>query len=174
MFKTIHLQNPKIQYLTLILVTILSLAGYLLLSSTQHGPGFPLDDSWIHQAYARNLAQFGEWAFIPGQPSAGSTSPLWSALLSIGYLLNLNHFTFTFFLGWLVLLGISLLGMSLFNHLLPNRPLWSLTAGLFLALEWHLVWAAASGMETLLFCPPRPGCPCPADFSLIPKNYPPL
>jgi hypothetical protein len=151
MFKTTLLQNPKIQYLTLILVTILSIAGYLLLSSTQHGPGFPLDDSWIHQAYARNLAHLGEWAFIPGQPSAGSTSPLWSALLSIGYLLNLAPFTFTYFLGWLVLLGISLLGMSLFNHLLPNRPLWSLTAGLFLALEWHLVWAAASGMETLLF-----------------------
>jgi hypothetical protein len=151
MFKTTLLQNSKIQYLILILLTLFSLAGYLLLSSTQHGPGFPLDDSWIHQAYARNLAQLGEWAFIPGQPSAGSTSPLWSALLSIGYLLKLAPYTFTFFLGWLVLLGISLLGMSLFNHLLPNHLLWSLTAGLFLALEWHLVWAAASGMETLLF-----------------------
>ncbi len=40
------------------------------------GAGFPLDDAWIHQVYARNLALHGQWAFVLGQPSAGSTSPL--------------------------------------------------------------------------------------------------
>ncbi len=47
-------------------------------------PGFPLDDAWIHQTYARNLALLAEWAFIPGQLSAGSTSPLWTILLAPG------------------------------------------------------------------------------------------
>jgi hypothetical protein len=58
---------------------------YLLASYFNYGIGFPLDDSWIHQTYARNLAQRGEWAFRPGIPSAGSTAPLWSALLAIGF-----------------------------------------------------------------------------------------
>ena len=61
-----------------------SVSAYLLASMFQRGPGFPLDDAWIHQTYARNLATLGEWSFVPGQPSAGSTAPLWSLLLSIG------------------------------------------------------------------------------------------
>jgi hypothetical protein len=44
--------------------------------------GFPLDDGWIHQTYARNLAEYGQWAYLPGTISGGSTSPLWTLLLS--------------------------------------------------------------------------------------------
>ena len=33
----------------------------------------------------------------------------------------------------------------------PGKPWLAMASGLFLCLEWHLVWAAASGMETLLF-----------------------
>ncbi|HET7144352.1 MAG TPA: hypothetical protein VFI68_10065, partial [Anaerolineales bacterium] len=60
---------------------------YLLTSQAAYGIGFPLDDSWIHQTYARNLALRAEWAFRPGTPSAGSTAPLWSVLLAIGFLI---------------------------------------------------------------------------------------
>ena len=63
---------------------------YLLASYSTFSIGFPLDDSWIHQTYARNLALRGEWAFRPGLPSAGSTSPLWSALLALGFLVGLS------------------------------------------------------------------------------------
>src|SRR5512138_2254022 len=50
---------------------------YVITSARTFRIGYPLDDAWIHQTYARNLALHGEWAFIPGRPSAGSTSPLW-------------------------------------------------------------------------------------------------
>ncbi len=72
--------------LIIALAVILIAVIYLLASQFTYAIGFPLDDSWIHQTYARNLAQNGEWAFRPGIPSAGSTAPLWSALLALGFL----------------------------------------------------------------------------------------
>lgn len=113
--------------------------------------GFPLDDGWIHQTYARNLAQSGQLAFVPGVPSAGSTAPLWSLLLSAGYLINAP------FLEWAYGLGIGSLALSAWmmarisRHLFPDRQQLSVMVGLFCVFEWHLVWAAVSGMETMLF-----------------------
>lgn len=124
--------------------------GYLTASSALAGPGYPLDDSWIHQTYARNLGEQGEWAFLPGIPSAGSTAPLWSVLLAAGYALNLPPMTWTFCLGGLCLFGAAFTGERLFRSLSPGAA-WRIPfAGLFLTGEWHLAWAAVSGMETLL------------------------
>jgi hypothetical protein len=129
----------------------ISLGGYLLASSLYFRVGFPLDDAWIHQTYARNMALRGEWAFLPGQPSAGSTSPLWTALLTPGFWVGAGPLAWAFFGGWLILSSIGLYGMRIQRHLTVTGNSAALAAGLFLCLEWHLVWAAASGMETLLF-----------------------
>jgi hypothetical protein len=77
-----------------------SLGGYLLASALVYRVGFPLDDAWIHQTYARNLALRSEWAFLPGEPSAGSTAPLWSALLAVGHVFR-RSYVWTYLLGWL-------------------------------------------------------------------------
>jgi hypothetical protein len=133
------------------LAALLSLGLYLHFSSLTLHLGFPLDDAWIHQTYARNLVEYGQWSFIPGQPSAGSTAPLWSAILAIGYALRLGPYIWTYFLGWLALWAISIAGYCGFRILSPDHANWALWAALGLVLEWHLVWAAGSGMETLLF-----------------------
>ncbi len=39
---------------------------------------FPLDDSFIHLQFARNLAEGHGFAYNPGVPVAGSTAPLWT------------------------------------------------------------------------------------------------
>ncbi len=137
--------------LLIIAGTVLGIALiYLLASQVTYAIGFPLDDSWIHQTYARNLAANGEWAFRTGIPSAGSTSPLWSAFLAIGFLLHLSPYFWTFFLGILILFALAAVCewsvRKLIDSYQPRFP-W---AGIFIALEWHLVWAAMSGMETLL------------------------
>jgi hypothetical protein len=123
---------------------------YLLTSKVTYGIGFPLDDSWIHQTYARNLALRAEWAFRPGIPSAGSTSPLWSALLALGFLLHLSPYLWTYFLGAVTLFALAAISewavRNLIDSYRPNFP-W---VGLFIVFEWHLAWAAMSGMETLL------------------------
>ncbi len=148
----IHLDRKSIRFCFLLAcLAAISIGGYLIFSAVSCRIGFPLDDAWIHQTYARNLALRGEWAFTPGQPSAGSTAPLWSALLSPGYQVGLSPYVWTFLLGWATLLAIGLAGWRCFPALQPGKPAWALASGLLLILEWHLVWAAASGMETLLF-----------------------
>jgi hypothetical protein len=138
-------------YIPLAILSLLSIAGYLISSRLNYGIGFPLDDAWIHQTYARNLGQLGEWAFIPGQPSAGSTSPLWSGLIAAGYILRLGPYIWTFFLGWVTLFGIAVIGMWIYPRLSLKNKHWLWPLALVLIFEWHLVWAAASGMETCLF-----------------------
>lgn len=133
-----------------LLLLAMCAALVVLYVGTANG-GFPLDDSWIHQVYGRNLAQTGQWAFVPGQPSAASTSPLYTVLLSIGYKLNISYRFWTHLLGGLALFVTALVGARMAERLMPEQRFAGLLAGVVIALAWHLVWAAASGMETMLF-----------------------
>ena len=132
--------------LALVLVTIYVLAA---------GGGFPLDDSWIHQTYGRNLALNGEWAFLPGEPSAASTSPLYTVLLAIGYLLRIPYKLWTHGLGVAALTITAMLGARLADRLITGKQSPEKNAGLITGLAlittWHLLWASAAGMETMLF-----------------------
>ncbi len=125
---------------------------YLAVSVWDYGiVGFPLDDAWIHQVYARNLARSGQLAFVPGVPSAGSTAPLWTFLLSLGYLFHFPYQVWTYSLG-LIFLGLSGQTIARLTGLLfPGQRQLGLMVGLFCVLEWHMIWVAMSGMETILF-----------------------
>ena len=76
--------------LIIALATIISTSFYFMWSYIYFKIGYPLDDSWIYQTYARNLNEFGEWSFIPGTQSGGSTGPLWVVFIVLGYFLNIN------------------------------------------------------------------------------------
>lgn len=135
--------------LILLLLALLSVVGYLLLSQRLEGPGFPLDDAWIHQTYARSVAQSGHWAFQAGRASAGSTSPGWTALLVPGHLLAVPPVLWTSLLGAGLLAVTAALTDLWLRRRVGLKANWSLLAAAAVALEWHLVWAALSGMETL-------------------------
>lgn len=115
------------------------------------GGGFPLDDSWIHQVYGRNLAQTGRWAFIPGQQSAASTSPLYTVVLAVGYVLNVPYELWAHLMGVLALASAGMLAARMAEKVLADVRFVGEVAGVTVILTWHLVWAAASGMETMLF-----------------------
>jgi hypothetical protein len=136
--------------LVIAFIALVAVGFYLYISASIFRIGFPLDDTWIHLTYARNLAEHGEWAFRLGERSAGSTAPLWTLLLSIGFLLHLAPYIWTFFLGWVVLTLVGLLAENIacknIKTYKPRVP-W---VGLFFILAWHLTWSAVSGMETLL------------------------
>src|SRR5262245_11580568 len=112
-------------------------------------PGFPLDDSWIHLHFARNLAEGLGFAYNPGAPVAGSTAPLWTVLLAAtGIVLGASL--------WMAkVLGVVAAGVA---AILTRRAAvaWSASRGAALAaavaLSWSgpLAWGALSGMEVAL------------------------
>ncbi|MFH1186485.1 MAG: hypothetical protein V1755_15855 [Chloroflexota bacterium] len=126
------------------------IAAYVLASAWSYRLGFPLDDSWIHATYARNLAQNREWAFQLGQPSAGSTAPLWTLLLVPGYWIGLAPPWWSHILGLSTLLVLGVVAEAATRRLIESYRSRIPWVGLFVVSEWHMLWAAASGMETLL------------------------
>jgi hypothetical protein len=130
---------------------LLVVALYVGLSAAGAGPGFPLDDGWIHQTYARNLARTGRWEYMPGVVSAGSTAPIWTVWLTVGHLLGIPIFWWAFGSGALCLAWLATAAAGLWRSLWPARAPAARWAGLAIIFTWPLIWAAGSGMETLLF-----------------------
>lgn len=139
------------EIIILCVACLVSLGVYLTYSHWLRGPGLPLDDAWIHQTYAKNLAQSGRWEFQRGMNSGGSTGPVWGFLLSIFHVFSFSPLTGAYILGYLSLLGVVMIGSLVVRRMMPEKEPFPILAGILLAFEWHLVWAAGSGMETLLF-----------------------
>ena len=114
------------------------------------GWGFPLDDSWIHLQFARNLRAGQGFSFNPGELSAGSTAPLWTLVLSL-----------LFRFPWDPLLSVKVVGAVLLavNGWLTWEVAraaglerrWALLAGVTMVLTPRLLWASLSGMEVMLY-----------------------
>ncbi|HXT49724.1 MAG TPA: hypothetical protein VN811_01705, partial [Thermoanaerobaculia bacterium] len=104
----------------------------------------------IHLQFARNLAAGEGLSYNPGELVAGSTAPLWTALLSIGFLVHLPAMVWAKLLGaachLLVVAGTWRLGREL-----GLRPWWACVAAGLTATTSVLVWSALSGMEIPLF-----------------------
>lgn len=113
-------------------------------------PAFPLDDSWIHLEFARNLAAGQGLSFEPGELVTGSTAPLWTLLLGVLALLPGSP------LGWAKAAGVAFhltataLTFRLGRELDLGRGLAAFAAVLTALTSW-LVWSALSGMEIPLF-----------------------
>jgi hypothetical protein len=154
----VWLMNGRRRLALLGLVTALVVTVYAL---ANHTLGFPLDDAWIHQDFARTLAQHGIFAYASGRSGAGSTSPLWVLLLTPAQLLPGGAplwlvIAWADALGVLALFGLAWATSSLAELWLADvdtrlRSLGALAAGIVVITEWHLTWAALSGMETMLF-----------------------
>ncbi|MBI5929697.1 MAG: hypothetical protein HY862_10335 [Chloroflexi bacterium] len=146
---------------------------YLSLGLTaSHGPLLmPLDDTYIHFQYARQMASAEPYVYSPGDdPTSGATSFLYTPLLAIGYLLGFHSLSLAYWAVAIGLLSLLLSAWLIFRLMMESpvakRPLDPLfeQGGEHQAMWWvallitlaYIVtgattWAAVSGMETMLF-----------------------
>ena len=127
----------------LILKSALSINGYL---------GFPLDDPWIHLTFAKNLAKYFSFSYFKNEMvTAGSTSPIYTMLLSIGFFISNNEFIISYFLG----IGLFIFAVIYFYKLssldFNKENIFALLlTAIFVADKW-MNFISISGMETTMF-----------------------
>jgi hypothetical protein len=120
--------------------------------SSNGASGFPLDDSWIHLQFARNLHDFGAFSFFGhDMVTAGSTSPLYTFLLAIAFFLTTNEFLMSYALGVAAHAAGAFVLYTVLTEDYRADTLVALSISILFALHGRLLWAAASGMETTLF-----------------------
>jgi hypothetical protein len=142
--------RPRYADVAVVLAAVVPLTLFVLRERQLAGvAGFPLDDSWIHLHFARNLAEGAGFSYNPGVPVAGSTAPLWTLLLAAGAVVA----------GPSVALAKSLgVAATVAAGVLTRRaavawgaaPVVALAAGVALVWTGPLTWGALSGMEVSL------------------------
>ncbi len=109
---------------------------------------FPLDDAYIHFVFARNTAHGDFFAYNPGTPVAGTTSPLWVLLMVPAYWLGIAPELWAYLWGWLLLALSGVLAYRFAREFMSDRfAIWS---GLLVVSSGRLVYGAMSGMEMTL------------------------
>jgi hypothetical protein len=155
-------ENPRLErgdwpwLVSLLLVGCLALTAFALdayyFTGGQGGVtgGVPLDDAWIHFQFARNLARGDGLSFNPGQPTSGSTAPLWTLLLTGVYLAGGD-----FPIAGQTLSAACYLAMLAATYVLgkqlTSRRWAAWLAGMVVALNGRMIWAGLSALEICLF-----------------------
>lgn len=117
--------------------------------STAGTYGFPLDDSWIHAQFARNLALGNGFSYNPGVPVSGSTAPLWTLLTAAGYLVTGDPVLTGKLIG-VLFLALTVFFVYTLVRAISNDPREALFAAVMTGALPRLVWASLSGMEVTL------------------------
>lgn len=85
---------------------------------------YPLDDSYIHLAVARTLAQTGVWGVNPWHFASASSSPGWTLMLAVVARLFGSHLMTPIVLNLMFVVGVMFTVDYGFDRLAPKGPLW--------------------------------------------------
>lgn len=110
---------------------------------------FTGDDTFIHLVFARNIATGQGFAFNPGEPTYGASSPLWVLLLAASSLIT-HEFFWTARVMSLLFSICAVISVFAFAYRVTNRFAVSLGAAMAFAIDPHFAKFAFSGMETSL------------------------
>ncbi len=136
-----------------LVVTLFTSIHYIAVQLSSTSIGFNLDDSWIHLEYARSIYEGRAWEYSPGTPSTGSTSPLWSIILSSIFLFTSDVISIV----WGVVI-ISIIFYTLctfligefFYSIYPSKLISFSSMAAFVFIPSN-TWLMLSGMEYPIF-----------------------
>lgn len=140
--------NFIVQLVPILLALLLALVYFTLSRPGGSGVLLGLDDGYIHARLGQNLARTGVLGINPGEGGGGSSSLLWTALLTFLAFWHIPADVAALLLGF-----ASLGGMVWAVCRLARRyvgPWGAFAVGLFIALGGQHLALALSGMETLL------------------------
>jgi hypothetical protein len=128
----------------------LALTAVLLTLSLRANEGslvYGLDDAYIHMAIAKNFAQYGVWGVTPDGFTSATSSPAWTLLLSLTYLIFGVNDVAPLILNILCALAI----LILVNRAFADSPAWyRLLVMLMLIFCTPFMFLVFIGMEHLL------------------------
>lgn len=113
---------------------------------------FPLDDPWIHLTFAKNIAEYHSFSYFKNELStAGSTSPLYTIILAVGFIFTSNEMILSYALGifFFVAGAISIYYLSR-KEFGAHSILAIFVVLLFISDKW-MSFISVSGMETTLY-----------------------
>lgn len=112
------------------------------------GTVVPVDDDYVVYRYARNLIEFGEYAFNRGGVSVeGVTSPLWLGICALGVFIGATPALWTAILGTASAAGLAWCTARAGTHSLRRGLAW--LPGLLVALSPAVAWHARAGLGTV-------------------------
>ena len=151
----INLKNPQILLIGIALAVLSAILAvyYVIYAFKTNGYyGFPLDDPWIHLTFAKNFAEYFSFSFYKNEMvTAGSTSPIYTFLISVAFFITKNEFILSYFFG-IIFLGASVYAFYKLNELDFGREyLYVIILTLIFAIDKWLSFISVSGMETTMF-----------------------
>ncbi len=146
-------KNTDKHILTIIILYVIIQAAYLITEYRIAGGTFgaPLDDVWIHFRFAENFAHGYFYQYNPGEPTPGTTSPLWVIILSIPFLFTQNFIVPYALFASSVFFLLALIQLYKLCLKLGFEGINSLFITLITMFAGRLLWSSLSGMEITLF-----------------------
>ncbi len=140
---------PRRHLLILAGLYLAACAFYFFSSLAVTEPGYPLDDAWIHQVFARNMATGHGFSFNPDQPISGATAPLWTLFMALLWPI-LGPVSGGILAGF-ILEFMAIVAVYKLTLLLTEQSSLALYAAIASILTWIFIWGALSGMEIGLY-----------------------
>ncbi|MFC2092614.1 tetratricopeptide repeat protein, partial [Bacteroidota bacterium] len=126
---------------------------YLIFALSQNSTyGFPLDDPWIHLTFAKNFVEYLSFSYFKNEiVTSGSTSPIYTFLLSVGFIVSNNEMILSYIFGivFLILSVLMFYQLSSFEFAKENVFAIIITA-IFISDKW-MNFISVSGMETTMY-----------------------
>ncbi|RPI19643.1 MAG: hypothetical protein EHM58_01180 [Ignavibacteriae bacterium] len=118
---------------------------------TDHQFGVPLDDSYIHYRFAENLSHGYFFHYNIGEPTPGTTSPLWVVILTVPFLFSKSAILIYSIAVSSIFFLLTCFQVYKLSKRIGFNENYAMLAVFLTLISGRLLWASLSGMEVTLF-----------------------